>query len=537
MAEELPPPRLLAGPEQDVVVRELLAGDLDEEARLLAGAAAPGAEGARVRRGAARPAAARGRTRARARRTWRAGPASRPCGVGRRRAVLGAVRGGHAAAGRGRQRPGRRARPRWTPPSWSPPRCSRSRRRRAARARAGPGAAPARRRRPAPRPAADQLVRVLGHTAAEFVVAGDPDQACSPSAAPTRACSPTPTRRQPDRHAARRPPAGPAVRPAVAKIGATLPGLSQHRKSSRPRGLPAGTCGSACWRRRRRRPAGSPTSSAARTSSTACRGRRWRCCVRSPARTFRCCGGPCWPPGCRSALRPRSCRWRGSPRCGRCWPCCARARGRPARRRPRRVLLSSPLGGADPLALRRLRRGLRRLELAGGGERSSGELLVEVLRGGGHPGRAGRRRGGRCAASARCCAHAPGRGARRGVEQVLWQLWKDSRLRTSAGAQATAGGPPGAQADRDLDAVVACSTRPPATSTGCRARASRPSRITWHNRSPVTRWPRPPAGDGRHVLTAHAAAGREWTVVAVPGVQEGPGRTCGCAAPCWAWNG
>ncbi|MGH3905749.1 MAG: ATP-dependent helicase, partial [Pseudonocardiaceae bacterium] len=46
------------------------------------------------------------------------------------------------------------------------------------------------------------------------------------------------------------------------------------------------------------------------------------------------------------------------------------------------ALLSSPLGGADPLALRSLRRELRRLELAAGGDRSSAALLVDVLRDG-----------------------------------------------------------------------------------------------------------------------------------------------------------
>ena len=45
------------------------------------------------------------------------------------------------------------------------------------------------------------------------------------------------------------------------------------------------------------------------------------------------------------------------------------------------TLMASPLGGADPMALRRLRRELRRLELAAGGDRPSGALLVDALRG------------------------------------------------------------------------------------------------------------------------------------------------------------
>src|SRR5439155_11846776 len=44
------------------------------------------------------------------------------------------------------------------------------------------------------------------------------------------------------------------------------------------------------------------------------------------------------------------------------------------------ALLHSPLGGADPLAERRLRQGLRALALAAGDRRPSGVLLVEALR-------------------------------------------------------------------------------------------------------------------------------------------------------------
>ena len=42
------------------------------------------------------------------------------------------------------------------------------------------------------------------------------------------------------------------------------------------------------------------------------------------------------------------------------------------------ALLASPLGAADPVALRRLRRGIRRIESAAGGNRDSGELLAAL---------------------------------------------------------------------------------------------------------------------------------------------------------------
>ena len=67
LAQGLPAPRLLSGPEQDVILRELLAGrdPASWPAELRPGAAHPG-----VRRRAARPADARGRARPRRRRRW-----------------------------------------------------------------------------------------------------------------------------------------------------------------------------------------------------------------------------------------------------------------------------------------------------------------------------------------------------------------------------------------------------------------------------------------------------------------------------------
>src|SRR6185437_14334722 len=93
------------------------------------------------------------------------------------------------------------------------------------------------------------------------------------------------------------------------------------------------------------------------------------------------------------------------------------------------MLLSSALGGADPLALRRVRRGLRRLELAGGGQRSSDELLVEALRGGdilvglADAEATPVRRVGKLLSVTH---QAVARGE--GVEQVLWELWEASGL-------------------------------------------------------------------------------------------------------------
>jgi superfamily I DNA/RNA helicase/RecB family exonuclease len=188
------------------------------------------------------------------------------------------------------------------------------------------------------------------------------------------------------------------------------------------------------------------------------------------------------------------------------------------------MLLSSALGGADPLALRRLRRGLRRLETAGGGQRSSDELLVEVLRG--HDILAGladseaapvRRIGGLLAATHNSVT----RGA--GVEQVLWELWQASGLEQRMVRLAGRGGSLGAQADRDLDAVVALFDaaalyvdRLPRAGVAEFADYLSSQHIAGDSLAPVAA-----RGEGVSLLTAHGAAGREWKVVAVAGVQEG----------------
>ncbi|WP_312871857.1 ATP-dependent helicase [Amycolatopsis acididurans] len=188
------------------------------------------------------------------------------------------------------------------------------------------------------------------------------------------------------------------------------------------------------------------------------------------------------------------------------------------------MLLSSPLGGADPLALRRMRRGLRRLELAAGGERSSDELLLEVLRdndklAGLPDSEAAPIR--RVAALIETTAAAIRRGAP--VEQVLWELWQGAGLQQRLVRLSARGGTLGSQADRDLDAVVALFhaagryvDRLPRASVAAFADYLTSQHIAGDSLAPVA-----VRGEGVSMLTAHGAAGREWTVVAVASVQEG----------------
>ena len=194
------------------------------------------------------------------------------------------------------------------------------------------------------------------------------------------------------------------------------------------------------------------------------------------------------------------------------------------------ALLTSALGGADPLTLRRLRRGLLKLAAAGrSDEKGSDELLVAALRDAAAgsvdplaplPSRdtAALRRVGELVAIA---AEASRRGHT--VEQVLWKVWQASGLAGRWAAASARGGPIGAQADRDLDAVLALfdaagryTDRLPGADVAGFADYLADQQIPGD-----TLAPRALQGDAVAVLTAHAARGREWLVVAVPAVQEG----------------
>lgn len=188
-------------------------------------------------------------------------------------------------------------------------------------------------------------------------------------------------------------------------------------------------------------------------------------------------------------------------------------------------LLTSPLAGLDGVGLRRVRRALRAEELSGGGTRASDPLLVEVLE---DPARAqtlpgpARRPVARLAAvlaAGRAAAGEQGAGAL----DVLWALWSTSGLASVWRRSALAGGPGGARADRDLDAVLALFKA--AEQFVDRLPQAPPSAFLEHLQSQDL-----PAdslaahgdlGQSVALLTPAGAAGGEWDVVVVAGVQEG----------------
>ncbi|AOW92254.1 ATP-dependent DNA helicase [Rhodococcus sp. WMMA185] len=193
------------------------------------------------------------------------------------------------------------------------------------------------------------------------------------------------------------------------------------------------------------------------------------------------------------------------------------------------ALLAGPIGGAEPVALRRLRRGLRRAELAAGGTRDSAELLRLVVVGETDSTR-------RVTAKLTDVEAAPlnrvlsvlrkakvplDRG--RGIEEVLWAAWRATGLERRWSAASARGGPIGAQADRDLDAVVALFDAA-AAYVDRLPRAQLSGFVDYLSGQAIPNSVRSASAvpaEAVSILSAHSAAGREWDVVAVAGVQEG----------------
>lgn len=120
------------------------------------------------------------------------------------------------------------------------------------------------------------------------------------------------------------------------------------------------------------------------------------------------------------------------------------------------ALLGGPLGGLDPIALRRLRAALRQHELANDGVRSADELLVEALQVADALATIDNRTARKAAAfgaSLRTASAEFEAGAT--VEELLWGLWQRSRLAEIWFEQSAGTGIVADEANRNLDAVVA----------------------------------------------------------------------------------
>ncbi|HEV2378008.1 MAG TPA: ATP-dependent helicase, partial [Streptosporangiaceae bacterium] len=181
-------------------------------------------------------------------------------------------------------------------------------------------------------------------------------------------------------------------------------------------------------------------------------------------------------------------------------------------------LLCGPLGGTDALGLRRLRRSLgaqgvvadagplataladpRELVLLDGAAADAARKVAELL-----------------AAARRTAASGS-------AHDMLWAVWDASGLGPAWQATSAGGGPRGAAADRDLDAVCALfdaaarfTERLPPGSPRLFLDSLRGQEIPGDTLARQA-----PDSDAVSILTAHRSKGLEWDVVVVAGVQEG----------------
>lgn len=188
------------------------------------------------------------------------------------------------------------------------------------------------------------------------------------------------------------------------------------------------------------------------------------------------------------------------------------------------ALLTSRIGGASPMEVRRIRQNLRGYELRTGGGRASDDLLVQALVDGVllelaevHSDSAARVAD--MLQAGQEALDEPGATA----ESVLWALWEASGVAPRWRRRALAGGAEAVRADRDLDAVVGlfeAAERFVDQVPGATARAFMD--YMDHQELPMdTLAARAPAEDNVSVMTPAGSAGRQWAHVVVAGVQQG----------------
>ncbi|MCQ1999310.1 ATP-dependent helicase [Arthrobacter zhaoxinii] len=192
-------------------------------------------------------------------------------------------------------------------------------------------------------------------------------------------------------------------------------------------------------------------------------------------------------------------------------------------------LLTSRIGGASTLELRRLRQALRREERSAGGGRTSDALLVEslldpesesgrALAGLSWDARPAAQRISAMLAAGREAAREPGATA----ETVLWALWSVSGWSKRWAETALSGGPGASRADRDLDAIMALFQT--AERYVDQLPGSTPAQfldyLTSSELPMDTLAARAQRREAVELLTPASAAGREWPMVIVAGIQQ-----------------
>ncbi|MEU1470675.1 ATP-dependent DNA helicase [Streptomyces sp. NPDC005761] len=190
------------------------------------------------------------------------------------------------------------------------------------------------------------------------------------------------------------------------------------------------------------------------------------------------------------------------------------------------ALLASPLGSMDAADLRRLGRALRDEERAAGNRvpAPSGELLARALA---EPERLvthdpayarGAQRLGALLGTARELLEAGGT-----AEEALWALWSGTPWPARLERAALRGGAGGRNADRDLDAVCALfdTAARAEERTGGRGALNFLEEVDAQDIAADTLSRRSVRPEAVRLMTAHRSKGLEWRLVVVAGVQEG----------------
>jgi superfamily I DNA/RNA helicase/RecB family exonuclease len=183
------------------------------------------------------------------------------------------------------------------------------------------------------------------------------------------------------------------------------------------------------------------------------------------------------------------------------------------------ALLTGPIGRVDPVSLRQLRRKLERARA----DRSPvklGDLLVEALTGDAPLHGPLRRVRAVLDAAGRC--HRSDGLQGQDPRYALWAAWQRSGLQRRWLAASERGGPAGVRAVRDLDAVTALfdvtdhyvSRTSGATLRGLVEHVGA-LQLPGANLDPVSQ------AEEVRVLSAHAALGHEWDLVVIAGLQDG----------------
>ncbi|MDT4917921.1 MAG: hypothetical protein QOH89_2621, partial [Pseudonocardiales bacterium] len=186
-------------------------------------------------------------------------------------------------------------------------------------------------------------------------------------------------------------------------------------------------------------------------------------------------------------------------------------------------LLTGPIGRVDPVSLRQLRRTLRRAD-AGSPPREFADLLVDAVNPERSNGADMPDQLARALTRVRKVLAAAARSQADGLDPrfTLWQAWHQTGLQRRWLAAAERAGTVGAQAARDLDGVTALfdlAEQYVTHTTGASLTG-----FVDHVRAMVlpasgSQPARP--GEAVALLSAHAALGREWEFVVIGGLQEG----------------